>query len=659
MSNKMSVFSIADWLSRDSPLAKKLEGYEYRSQQIDMAHAVENALSNNRHLIVEAGTGLGKTLAYLIPAIVYSANSNSRILVSTYTINLQEQIINKDLPLITSTIPAECTAVLVKGRGNYLCLRRLARAISRADTLFERSQTVQLLHKIREWARQTDDGSMSDLPFYVPSHLWSQISGEHGNCLGKRCVFFDRCFYWRARRRMQHANILVTNHAMLCSELSSYLQGTSLLGKYNAAIIDEAQNLESVASEHFGLYLSQAQFFHQINILYNPKGDKGLLRCLDAKDAMKTLERVIRSAKTFFDMLRECFHSSSDANVVPKPNEIQNDLSYTLNELADELKRLRATLADEEDRFDITIFREKFKEMANQIEEFVSQSREDCTYWIEAEQNSESQTREIVVLRAAPVNVSHYLRDAMFDRLSSVILTSATLSISKNDGFRYIANRLGLDDYDEMIIESPFDYYNQVTLYIEKSLPSPVDSENFINAACNAMKKYLKQTSGRAFVLFTSYQMMHRVSDMLKSFCTENGFTLFVQGQDSAIQRFEMLQAFKTTEKAILFGTDSFWQGVDVVGDALSNVIIVKLPFAVPDRPLIKARINQINRKGGNAFTEFQLPEAVLKFKQGFGRLIRSKTDTGIVVVLDNRIITKSYGRHFLNALPRVKIIVV
>ncbi len=654
----MPIFSVADWLGKDSSLARKLKGYEYRPSQIEMACAVEKAFANSRHLIIEAGTGLGKTLAYLLPAIIHSANYNVRILISTYTINLQEQIINKDLPLITSTIPAECSAVLVKGRGNYLCLRRLARAISRAQNLFEDSRTGQIMQKIRQWARETNDGSIAELPFHVPMNIWSYVSGEHGNCLGKRCVFFDRCFYWRARRRMQHANILIANHALLCSELASYLQGTSLLGKYEAAIIDEAQNLENVASEHFGLYLSQAQFFNQLNQLYNPRGDKGLLRCLDAKETIKVLDKVVGSAKSFFDMLRDMYRASAEGDFTLKPNVLQNELPYNLNELASELKRLRGKLTDEEDRFDITIIIEKLRETANRIEEFLSQAKEDFTYWIEADQNSENRTRDIIVLRAAPVNVSQYLRESLFDRLSSVILTSATLSVGKNVGFSYIANRLGLDDYDEMTIESPFDYYNQITFYIEKSLPAPTNPETFLPPACEAIKKYLKQTSGRAFVLFTSYQMMHKAADMLKQFCDENDFTLFVQGTDNATQRFEMLQSFKTTEKAVLFGTESFWQGVDVVGDALSNVIIVKLPFAVPDRPLIKARINQINKQGGNAFREYQLPEAILKFKQGFGRLIRSKTDTGIVVVLDNRIVTKSYGRHFLNALPKVRIII-
>ncbi len=654
----MSVFSVTNWLAQDSPLARRLENYEYRPQQIQMANAVAKALNDKRHLIVEAGTGLGKTLAYLIPAIIHSANHNSRIIVSTFTINLQEQIINKDIPLLTSVIPAECSVVLVKGRGNYLCLRRLARAISRAESLFVESQTANLMQKIRKWAATTDDGSVSDLPFYVPSGIWSQISGEHGNCLGKRCVFFDRCHYWRARRRMQHANILITNHALLCSDLSAHLQGLSLLGKYDIAIIDEAQNLDNVASEHFGLYLSQAQFFSQLNNLYNPKNNKGLLTCFEAKDTIKALERTARTAKAFFDHIRDMYHQSNDSNFNPPPNAIHNELSVSLHELADELKRLRGQLKDEEDRFDITMFREKFLELANQLENFVSQSKDDYTYWIEADRNTENPARDIVVLRAAPINVGQYLRESLFDRLSSVVLTSATLSVGGDTGFTYIANRLGLDDYDEMIIESPFDYYNQVTLYIEKSLPAPSEGENFLQAACEAIKKYLIKSSGRAFVLFTSYQMMYRAADLIKDFCNEHNFNLFVQGQDSSIQRFDLLETFKNTERAVLFGTDSFWQGVDVVGEALSNVIIVKLPFAVPDRPLIKARINQINKQGGNAFLDFQLPEAILKFKQGFGRLIRSKTDTGIVAVLDNRIITKSYGRSFLNALPRVKTVI-
>ena len=457
---------------------------------------------------------------------------------------------------------------------------------------------------------------------------------------------------------MQHSNILITNHALLCSELASYLQGTSLLGKYDAAIIDEAQNLENVASEHFGLYLSQSQFFYHLNTLYNHRNEKGLLRSFEAKNAIKALERVRNSAKSFFDMIRDIYSLKGESIFTPKPNELQNDLSSYINELSDELKKLRAKLTDEEDRFDITMFRDKLREIANQIDEFITQNQQDFTYWIETEYTSDNQRQQIVVLRAAPINVSQYLRQSLFDRLSSVILTSATLSTGQDSGFSYIANRLGLDEYDEMAIESPFDYYKQVTLYIEKSLPTPINDESFLIPATEAIKKYLRQTSGRAFVLFTSYQMMNKVHELLKEFCEENHFTLLIQSQELSIKRSELIRTFKNTEKAVLLGTDSFWQGVDVVGDALSNVIIVKLPFAVPDKPLIKARINQIAQNGGNAFMEYQLPEAILKLKQGFGRLIRSKTDKGIVVILDNRIITKSYGQYFLKALPKTKIII-
>jgi len=400
-----------------------------------MAETVARSLENNRHLVVEAGTGLGKTIAYLLPAAVYASQNQKRIVVSTYTLNLQQQIIEKDLPLLNAVLPFEFTAVLVKGRGNYLCFRRLARAISRVQSLFVDPDVIGTLEKIRQWGKANSDGSLSEIDFRVPGWLWNQVSSEQGNCLGKRCVFFDRCHYWRARRRMQHANILVVNHALLFSELAAQREGIALLGKYDCAIIDEAHNIENVAGEHFGIYLSEAQLYNTLNNLYHPKYQKGLLATIGASPAIEAVETAGRAAKELFSRLRE-MHQGRNGNEKPMPpNMVANPLTPALNTLAEEMRFVRSELGDEEDRFEFNNYRERLKELAGEVETFITQSKQPYTYWIESSGPApEAESQRALILRAAPITVAQDLRETLFDRLKSVILTSATLSIGGAEG---------------------------------------------------------------------------------------------------------------------------------------------------------------------------------------------------------------------------------
>ncbi len=637
-----------DLLGSKGLVAQQWSDFESRPQQLEMAVRVQDAMRGGTHLAAEAGTGTGKSFAYLAGAIDQALREGGKVLISTYTINLQQQLIEKDIPFLADVIEPQFIAMLAKGRNNYLCQRRLEYALQRQKNLFDRGHEELII--IAEWAKTTTDGSLSDLSIVPLADIWQAVQSEHGNCQGRKCPYYSKCFYWRARRDLDTADIIVANHALLFSDLVLKAAGASVLPEYTSVIIDEAHNMEHVAEDHFGIRVSQFNMTYVLDKLYNPRKRKGLLAFHNAADEAKELVKKCRQAvQVFFAQVQAWYsHAGEDDNGVCQPQFVEDNVTAVMKKLRASLAKLAKRAEDDNEQFEIGRYIDQLGAMESDVKDFLFQRREGCIYWVEVERNRHKR----VLLRAAPLEVGPYLKNHLFDVFNSVVLTSATLSCGgKNEeGFSFFAGRVGLEEFDAIQVGSPFDYARQVQMYIEADLPEP-NNPAFTDAACEAIKRYLLESNGRAFVLFTSYTMLKAAAAKLEDWMAEQEMELLVQG--GGTDRAKLLQEFKEDTHSVLFGTDSFWQGVDVPGQSLSNVIIVKLPFAVPNHPLIQGRIKLLKEKGENPFFTYQLPMAIIKFKQGFGRLIRSKNDTGMIVVLDSRIVRKMYGRKFIEAVPK------
>jgi ATP-dependent DNA helicase DinG len=639
----------ASLLGPDGPIAKRLAGYEVRQEQLQMAQAVARAIESKTHLMVEAGTGVGKSFGYLVPAILAATELGKKIVVSTRTINLQEQLIGKDLPFLQSVIPQEFAPLLVKGRSNYVSIRRLEAAAARAAAGVGLEASKQLV-QLREWSKQTKDGSKSDLSFSPLAEVWEAVESDSGNCLKQACPHYRQCFFFKMARRTRGAQLLVVNHALYMSDLALKAQNApGVLPEHDVVIFDEAQELADVAAAHLGLHVASGAIANLINSLDNQRAKTGLLAFHHLEHAQLQARRTLLATDAFFDRMAEWKTRHAPENGrVRNPTGIADPLSEELRKLATAIGKGLDSVAAPEQRIELEAAKARCEAFARDLTAWLSHDEPDNVYWVDVA----LKPSRTVLLARSPLDIGPILRRDLFDQVPTCILTSATLSIGSPPRFDFSKSRLGLSsDLPTLHLGSPFDFARQVTLYLCKGLPDPSsESKAFESAAIEAIPRFIQKTQGKALVLFTSHQMMEVATRSLAPWFQREKITLL--SQSSGTSRDKLLNRFRSETDSVLFGTDSFWQGVDVPGEALSNVIITRLPFDVPTQPLLEAQLEEITRKGGNRFLDHQLPEAVLKFKQGVGRLIRSKTDQGIIVILDPRVLTKPYGKDFLLSMP-------
>ena len=685
-------------LSKDGIVSKKHKGYEYRPNQLKMMGVIVDAFNEDKIGIIEAGTGIGKSLAYLIPSIYWAVANEERVLISTNTINLQEQLIKKDIPFLEENLPKKFKAVLVKGRRNYLCKKRAAFVEKAPAQLSFEGKDENEIRNILEWSKKTKDGSKSDLNFIPSNDVWDSVCSESDSCKRVKCSYYAQCFVAKARREAASADLLICNHYILFSDLeirsfSKNYSDIALLPPYDKIILDEAHHIEDVATDFFGTKVSKAGILKLLGRLYSEKKGKikGIIYSLSfnipskinrkKKDEIEELlkekfpdkvESLRQTVINTFDWLSQTVEFGRNENTQriednffdnhPYSHEISGKIKNLNFEIKSFYKFLSEKFKNINEAFrtnneieghieEIQALLNRLEASAGAIDEIFFNRSKEKVYWIEINEKWNN-----IKLNGAHINVGSILIDNVYSQFDTTIMTSATLTIDNK--FNFLKGRLGLSELSqenirEGIFPSHFDYKNHVIIGVPKDIPEPKE-DTFSGHIAPLILKSIIISDGRAFVLFTSYKMLDAVYSIISEQLEEHKIIALKQGTDN---RHNLLEKFKADIRSVLFATSSFWEGVDVVGEALESIIIVRLPFKVPTEPIMQARYEYIENSGGNPFYDYSIPLAVLRFKQGFGRLIRKKTDKGAILILDKRIVEKSYGKSFLNSLPDCRIV--
>jgi ATP-dependent DNA helicase DinG len=636
----MDVAQIKTYFDTGGVLSQKLGSFEFRPQQLEMAEAVAASLEEGHHLMVEAGTGTGKSLAYLIPAVLWAIKNETRVIVSTYTKTLQEQIVNQDIPFLREVLGLPFRYSLCLGSENYLSLRRMKRASQ--THLFGNVEEDEQMNEIFDWAGRTESGFRNDLPFEPSPSVWEEVGRQKDLCMGKQCETFNSCFYFKERRKWFGAHILIVNHHLFFANVAN---SGAVLPRYDAVIFDEAQNLEEAATSFLGLNVSNSGLIYFLDRLYNAKTKRGTLARLRDDLTVEIQQRVSRvriAVEGFFANLFDEFGRKERTLRFYSPPTLNNTLFIPLQDLHEALKALEHRVTSEEEQLEVSAAATRVFEFNNTISALLNQNMKEYVYWLEVTPKKRF-TR--ATLRGMPININEELHEQVFSKIDRAVLTSATLTTNRS--FDHMKERLGCTPKEESTLDSPFDYTRQALLYLPQDMPEPgAEVAQYVAALADRTLELIQATGGKTFVLFTSYDILNRMYKILDPKLHQ--YQILKQGEMAPSR---MIQRFKE-KPSVIFGTNSFWQGVDIPGDALSSVIITKLPFDVPSEPLTEARIEDMKKRSINPFKHYQIPRAIIQLRQGFGRLIRKRTDKGVVAILDSRLTQRSYGKQFLKSLP-------